>query len=117
MTENTTTDTDYQLPTECVVPEGVDPLDDLTVGELGHVGKLIKYDPVTAVKRPEVGLRWPALAHIAWVWAKRVDPKAKLQPFLDATVPQLSVVIGLDREADAEDGDADANPTDSTPAS
>ena len=113
-TEN---DTTWQLPTEPVIPAGVDPLDKLTIGELGTIGKLIKYDPASAVKRPEVGLRWPALAHIAWVWARRTDPKAKLQPFLDCDAETLGKLLRFDEETDPEgEGEGEGNPTDSTPA-
>lgn len=116
MTENTT----YTVPTDehgalqPVTPAGVDLLDDLTAGELGHIGKLIGYDPVSAIKRPEVGLRYPALAHVAWVWAKRTDPRAKLTPFMELTATQLSTVLRLDEPAQETDElDAEANPTDS----
>ena len=114
----TETATEYQLPTEPVVPEGRDPIDDLTAGELGHVGKLIKYDPVSAVSDPTTGLRWPALAHLAWVWARRVDPKAKLQPFLDSTPRTLTALLRLDEDDDAaQEVGADVTPTDSPAAS
>lgn len=111
MTENTTP------ALEPVTPPGVDPLDDLTVGELGTIGKLIKYDPAAAVQDPTTGLRWPALAHIAWAWARRTDPTAKLAPFLELTAEQVGRLLRLDEPtADTGDGDAETNPTDSTPA-
>ena len=115
MTENS-----YTIPRDeagqllPVLPAGVDPMDDLTAGELGHIGKLLSYDPVSAVRDPKAGLRWPALAHFAWVWAKRTDPRAKLQPFLDLRATELSAVLRLDELAgDEPELDAETNPTDS----
>lgn len=113
------TDTLWQLPTEPVLPPGRDPLDDLTTGELGTIGRALRYDPVAAVTDPTSGLRWPALAHVAWVWAKRTDPAAKLAPFLDATATQVSHLLRFDEDATPTDTDEDVaeNPTDSAPGS
>lgn len=125
MTETTTPDTPETDAR--VVPEGCDPLDDLTAGELGHVGKLLKADPYEAAQQPALGLRWPALAHLAWVWEKRTDPKAKLSPWLDRKPAELIAALGLEAEGgpeDDQDTDAqgddqapEANPTDSGHAS
>lgn len=109
--------TEWQLPTTPVIPAGRDPLDDLTTGELGHIGKLLKYDPVAAVKDPATGLRWYALAHIAWVWARRLDGRAKLQPFLDSTATTVAELLRFGDPVESEDQVASENPTDSTPAS
>lgn len=120
MTENTT----YTIPRDehgqllPVLPADVDVMDDLTAGELGTIGKLLSYDPVTAVRDPQAGLRWPALAHFAWVWAKRSDPRAKLQPFLDLRATELSRVLRLDEPStEPAELDAETNPTDSPDAS
>lgn len=105
-----------------VVPEGADPLDDLTVAELGHVGKLLKYDPYAAVKQDDTGLRWPALAHLVWTWAKRQHgPHVKLDPILQLKPAQISQLAGLNRPdpliTGEEVDDVERNPTDPAHAS
>lgn len=99
------------------IPEGKDPLDDLTVTELDIVSRQIKADVYEAMGGLD-GLRWAALARLAWLWAKRRDPHAKLQPFLDLTGAQLTEVLRLNTQAEdqAPELDADENPTDATPA-
>ena len=111
-----------------VIPEGLDPLDDLTVGELGVVGRQLGCDPYAAVSDQATGLRWLALGHLAWVWAKRTDPRAKLDPILQLKPQQVAAMLRLTPELVDQDDDQDdvdqvdvagelaENPTDSTPA-
>ena len=132
MTENTTALTGAELVTQLgvVVPEGCDPLDDLTVAELGIVGRQLGCDPYAAVQDKATGLRWEALGRVAWLWAKRRDPRAKLDPILQLTAAQVSALLGLldddptpDDGEDAEPevveltGELAENPTAPTPAS
>lgn len=98
------------------VEAGVDPLDDLTVAELSIVGRQIKCDPYEAMG-PRSEHRWDALARIAWLWAKRRDAHAKLQPYLDLTGAQLTEVLRLNDRQDDADQDVAENPTDHAPAS
>ena len=118
MDTTTTPDTAWTLPDTPVIPPGRDPLDDLTVGELGYIGKTLKCDPVAAVQNPALGLRWPALAHVAYVWARRTDPHAKLQPFLDTTASRIGELLRFgEPAAGADEVPAEENPTDSPAAS
>lgn len=127
MTENTTT---TELPA-VELPEGiapvldsadVDPLDALSVTELDIVSRQLKCDVYEAVAGKD-GLRWAALARLAWLWAKRRDPHAKLQTYVDLTGAQLTRVLRLDErqaagklagQADVDDASDEpaANPTD-----
>lgn len=86
-----------------VVPEGKD-LTDLTVGELDKVSRELKADVLAAVAGLEgVGhLRWGAMARCAWLWARRTDPNAKLQTFLDYTTDELVTACGWDRAQPGE---------------
>jgi len=130
MTTNTTQPDQLvdELPAP-VIPDGLDPLDDLTVGELGTVGRQLGCDPYAAVNDQATGLRWLALGHLAWVWAKRTDPRAKLDPILQLKPSQVAAMLRmLDDDDDDAAGDQDdvdqvdvagelaENPTDSTPA-
>jgi hypothetical protein len=97
---------------------GVDPLDELTVTELDIVSRQLKCDVYEAVGGKD-GLRWAALARLAWLWAKRRDPHAKLQTYVDLTGAQLTRVLRLDERRTAGQADTDdatdeptANPTD-----
>lgn len=114
---------------EPVIPAGLDPLDDLTVGELGTVGRQLGCDPYAAVNDQSTGLRWLALGHLAWVWAKRTDPRAKLDPILQLKPDQVAHMLRLvgddagDQAGDQDDvdqvdvaGELAENPTASTPA-
>jgi hypothetical protein len=118
-----TTPTPYELPTECVVPEGVDLVDGLLVNELDIVSRQLGCDVMDALGDTGngAGKRWSALPRLAWLWAKRTDPRAKLDPFLHTAPSQLNLLLGLDRDedpaGDEDDDDALANPTDAAPAS
>lgn len=101
-----------------VLPAGADVLDDLTVRELDIVSRQLKCDVYDAVGNDAGGARWSALARLAWLWAKRTDPTAKLDPFLDYTGAQLTQLLrmGADDVDESDDEsaaevDAEANPT------
>lgn len=100
-----------------VLDRGTDPLDELTVTELDIVSRQLGLDVYEAVGGAK-GMRWAALARLAWLWAKRRDPHAKLQPFLDLNGAQLTEVLRLNDQADdvdqAPELDAEANPTGAT---
>ena len=117
MTENTTARVAVELPEgiDYVLDAGLDPLDDLSVTELDIASRQLKVDVYQAVAG-EGGLRWAALARLAWLWAKRRDPHAKLQPYLDLRGAQLTEVLRLNDRVEAEQDDPNANPTDATPA-
>lgn len=101
------TEESYQPPTERVVPEGKNMLDDLTVQELAIVGRLLKCDPYEAVADTPLdeegrtrGIRWLAMAHCAWVWTRRTDPSAKLAPFLELQPGDVAKLTGWGDEVD-----------------
>lgn len=90
-----------------IVPEGVDVLDDLTVAELGTIGRQLGADAYDAVKDrgAGAGLKWEALGRVTWLWAKRRDARAKLDPILQLTPAQIGDVLGLfdvDEQVDDE---------------
>lgn len=97
-----------------IVPEGCDPLDDLHVVELAAASRAIGCDVIAAVAEDKNGLRWDAFQRIAFAWAKRTEPAAKIERFQTMTAQQLSAVLRLDEDDDAaSDVDDDpANPTD-----
>jgi len=108
--------TTYTPPTERVVPDGAGLVDGLTVRELDMVSRQLGCD-VTAALADQgngAGKLWAALPRLAWVWAKRTDPHAKLDPFLDLSSSQLSTLLGQDEDPDE---DPETNPTDPAPAS
>lgn len=118
MTETPTPETPDLTP---VVPAGCDALDDLTAGELGVVGRHLKADPYEAVQGTEnaAGLRWEAMALIAWVWRKRTDPRAKLAPIMALRGHEVAQLLGMgsdDTETDddgaGDEGAPGENPTD-----
>lgn len=116
MSENTSTT--YTPPTECVVPEGQHLVDGLSVRELDIISRQLGCDVSAALadKGTGAGKLWAALPRLAWVWAKRRDPHAKLDPFLDLTAEQLGQLLGDDDVAGDVD-DPETNPTDPAPAS
>lgn len=103
------------------IPEGCDPLDDLMVAELDIASRQLKHDVYACVGQKDGdGRYWHALALLAWLWAKRLDPKAKLEPFRQLKGAQLTEVLRLNDLPDddsADDASAEENPTDSAPAS
>lgn len=110
------TDTTSTTTPERFIPAGKDPIDDLSVRELALVSRQIGCDVTAAVASDKDGKRWDALPRLVWLWAKRQDPTAKLDPFMDWTANQLMAALGMDDEPD-DDGDEEieANPTDSAP--
>ena len=113
---STTTRTPVELPAgiDYVLDAGIDPLDDLSVTELDIASRQLKCDVYQAVAG-EGGLRWAALARLAWLWAKRTDPHAKLQPYLDLTGAQLTECLRLNDRVDQGEDDPNTNPTDAAP--
>lgn len=107
--------TEYEVPTKQVVPAGKDTLDGLTIRELDIASRKLQVDVVDAFKHGAGGKRYAAFATVAWLWAKRTDPAAKLDPFMDLETGALLDLLGVgDDEDELPDGDdPDANPTDS----
>lgn len=104
--------------TERLVPDGEDMLDGLSVRELSIVSQQLKCDVAEAIGGDKDGKRWDAFPRVAWLWAKRQDPTAKLDPFFDMTAGQLMAALGADDDAE-EPGEepVEANPTVPAPAS
>lgn len=107
MTENTPTEL-----LEPYVPADVDPVDGLTVRELDIASQRIKCDIGEALQGKD-GKRWLAMATIAWLWAKRLDPTTKFDPLLDLHAGELARRLRFDE--DQVEADDDANPTGSAP--
>jgi hypothetical protein len=94
MTDTDTTDLDaVQLPDD--LPDlqlTGDPLDGLSVRELRVGNAKLRGDLVHAITTPTAD-RWDAMALMGWLHAKRLDPTAKLDPWLDLTAAQLSKAL------------------------
>lgn len=104
MTEHDTdTPTDAELGSVCLVPDGCHATDDLTVAELSAVSRELRCDVVSALSDEGTGAgrSWDAYALLAWTWAKRSNPRAKLSPFKQLNGEQLLRCIGWDSEARA----------------
>lgn len=88
----------------CVVPEGKDAVDDLTIAELDMVARKCGADVMQALagRGAEGTRRMVTLAHLAWVWTKRSGrPDAKVDEFLNMRAGDLEVVLGFDRDDEA----------------
>lgn len=92
--------TEQQTETVCVVPEGKDAVDDLTIGELDTIARKTGADVMQALagRGAEGTRRMVTLAYLAWVWTKRVRPEAKVDEFLNMRAGDLEVLLGFDRE-------------------
>lgn len=89
-----------------------DPIDDLTVAELDEANRRLKADALTAITEGTVD-RWQAMAIVAWLIARRDDPKAQLETFRAMRPAELADQLGMgDDDKEAADDPA-ANPTDS----
>lgn len=87
-----------------LVPEGKD-FTDLTVGELDKVSRELKADVLAACANREGAgyLRWGAMARVAWLWARRTDPQAKLATFLDYEPDDLLHALRMDEVPEPPD--------------
>lgn len=85
-----------------------DPLAQLTITEVDSGSRLLKADLVTAITRGTVD-RSKALAIVAFLHARRADPAAKLQPFVEMTYAELGDHLnelgGGDQDDDDDDDD------------
>jgi hypothetical protein len=81
---------------------------DLTVRELNILNKRLGTDAVKAVA-DGTEHRWTAIALSQWLLAKRSDPAAAEDTYLDMTIEQLGAL----RE---DEDETDAGPTDPTPS-
>ena len=97
MTDTTPTPTDEIDAVE--LPENLptlnltaDPLDGLSVRELRVANGKLRADVVHAIMAPTAD-RWDAMALVGWLHAKRLDPTAKLDPWLDLSAAQLSKAL------------------------
>jgi hypothetical protein len=87
-----------------VVPEGIDPVDGLTVGELAMIARALKADPVAALNSWQ---RWEALQHIGRAWERRSgNPTAKLDPWAALGITDLMRLLRLDDVDDPADDES-----------
>lgn len=105
------------IPTDVLVPEGLDAVDNLTIGELDYASRKLGVSVDRAIAKDLDGLRWRALAMVAWVWHRRVDRAAKLESWLEhAGVEELLHALRMDEDEieEGEEGEpaaADEDPT------
>lgn len=94
-----------------LVPAGKS-MQQLSVGELDWCSRQIKHDILDAIGGDGPGSmhRVKALSLIALCWAKRQDPKAKLDDFTALEFPELMELLETDEPDEAPD--FEANPTD-----
>lgn len=85
----------------------------LTVGELGYAGRELGADVIyaTAKNTPH---RLEAYAWIAYLWARRTDPTAKVKTYLELELTDLAHLLRLNTVVRQDD---DETPTDSAPGS
>lgn len=106
-------------------PQGDRPLlDDLTIPELRVANGKLRGDCVEAIQRPTFD-RWDALALVAWLWHKRLDPRARLDAWTALTAGELSQLLHLagdpaddqagDDQVDVDQGDDPDDGTDDDP--
>lgn len=85
-------------------PADVDPLDRLTIAELDAGSRILKADMIVAITAKTME-RAAALAILAWLLAKRVDPHAQLTTYRAMTINELVATLGI-TEAPAPDPNA-----------
>jgi hypothetical protein len=104
-----------------VVPDGVDAIEGLTVGELDGLCNALGCDVASTFddEAPQSvqGKKYAALALLAHRWARRADHAAKLDTYRAMSFGELSSVLRLtDDDGQGGDDDPTANPTESAPA-
>ena len=109
------TETETETETETTAPLlpdiGLtgDPVDTLTIPELRIGNAKLRADIVNAITRPTED-RWDALALVAWLHAKRLDPAARLETFTRLTVEQIAQVVKWEPPPAADDDQVDTLP-------
>ena len=107
-----------------LVPEGKE-ITDLKIVELDYASKKAGADVVSVAASKDHPAKQKAFACLALVWARRTNPSAVLETYLDMEVSELYQALGLidgdgkakERKPDTGLGeDPTANPTDSEPA-
>lgn len=87
-------------------------LTDLTVREVNIINRRIGADAMQAVAEGSEH-RWTAVALAQWLLAKRTDPDAAEDTYLDMTIDQIQA-LHTDDTTPADDGDE--GPTAPTPS-
>lgn len=90
-------------------------IDDLTLEEVSTGNRLIKADMSKAITEGTVE-RPDAIAVLAWLFARRENPEAKLAPFRQMTGREVIALLGWDDDDQDNDEEA-ADPTESASAS
>jgi hypothetical protein len=105
-----------------LVPEGKE-LTDLKIVELDYASKKCGADVVGVCASKDHPNKQKAFACLALVWARRSNPSAVLETYLDMEVSELYQLLGLigadgraPEKAPQLDEDPAANPTASEPA-
>lgn len=91
-------------------------IDDLTLEEVSTGNRLIKADMSKAITEGTVE-RPDAVAVLAWLFARRENPEAKLAPFRQMTGREVIALLGWDDDDQADDDEEAADPTASASAS
>lgn len=85
-----------------------DPLDELTISEIDMGSRLLRADLVGAVTEG-TAQRWPALAIVAYLHARRRDPAAELATYRAMTAKELTDELGLVNDPDDAEQDAEVD--------
>lgn len=116
------TDTTDDYTPGRVLEPGTDPIDVLTVRELGIASKRLGEDPVESINAPTTK-RFEALATLGWLLDRRTNPQAPIGAWLDLSGNKVMDLLGLlDDDGLDEAGRKalaaadDANPTDPSTA-
>jgi hypothetical protein len=94
-----------------VVPEGKHPTMGLTLGELDGINTKLKANVMTEIDDGPKAAQ--ALALVAQAWARRIDPSAKLEPFMRLELGEIRECLG-DTDDNGEDDNGE-DPTGHTP--